>query len=100
MAVLAYLLPPLTGLAAYLGGSTPRARFHGLQAILFGVVWPALLYAASYVSIGATQAVFGFGVVVWVICLALTALGRDLRIPGVSRVLERAALSGPRSDAS
>jgi uncharacterized membrane protein len=97
MAALAYLLPPLTGLVAYLGGSTPRARFHGLQAILFGVVWPVLLYVVSYVSPVATQVVFVVGVVFWAFSLAVTALGRDLRVPGLRAALERAAWSGPRS---
>lgn len=96
MAALAYLLPPLTGLLAYITGSTPRARFNGLQAVTFGVSWPLLLYVASALSPRVTQGVFALGVVVWLVLLGATAFGAQPRLPGVGGFLERAAERGPR----
>lgn len=87
MAALAYLLLPLTGLIAYLKGPTVRVRFHGLQAVAIGLVWPVALYAASALSARATQAIYLLGAVVWIGFLVGTLIGRDPRVPGLSRAL-------------
>ena len=97
MAALAYLLLPLTGLFAYLKGSSARVRFHGLQAVTIGLVWPVALYAASVLSARVTQAVFLMGAVVWLGFLVGTLVGRDPRLPGVSRSLVRWARMSPVS---
>jgi hypothetical protein len=90
MAALAYLLPPVTGLVAYFTGSSLRTRWHGLQSIAFGLLWPALMFAGSAVSAGAAQLAFGVGTLVWLVLLAATATGMDPKLPGGSR-LKRAA---------
>ena len=91
MATLAYLLLPLSGIAAFLGGGSVRTRMHGLQAIVFGTLWPLGLYGASEISPGATKVVFAVGAVIWAVFLVGTLVGRDPMIPGLRGVLERAA---------
>lgn len=91
MAALAYLLLPLSGLIAFLAGSSPRLRFHGLQAIAIGTLWPAALYAAALGPASVVQAVFALGVTAWLVLLSSAALGKDLRLPGLGRFLEEAA---------
>jgi uncharacterized membrane protein len=95
MAALAYLLLPVTGLFAYAKGATQRLRFHGLQAIVFGTVWPAVLYICAYVGPGVTQAAFAVGAAIWIALMITAAIGRDLRIPLIGRVLERWAATAP-----
>lgn len=89
MAALAYLLLPVTGLIAFLKGPSVRVRFHGLQAVVIGSVWPVALYAASAVSARATQAVYLAGAVVWIGFFLGTLIGRDPRLPGLTRSLGR-----------
>lgn len=95
MAALAYLLPPVTGVIAYFRGRDPRVRFHGLQALLFGALWPLALYAGSAVGPGATFGAFVAGLGLWVILLAGTAIGRDPSLPGLRGVLRGAAARPP-----
>jgi uncharacterized membrane protein len=95
VAALAYLLLPVTGLVAYLKGSSRRVRFHGLQAIAIGLLWPLALYACTYAGPGATQAAFAIGGVVWVGFLASSAFGLTPRIPLLGPVLWRAAAGDP-----
>lgn len=95
MAALAYVLLPVTGLLAYFRGSTERIRWHGLQAIALGAVWPAVLYACAWVSPGATQVAFVAGAVLWLGLLASTALGKDVALPLIGEWLRRAANSVP-----
>ncbi len=92
MTALAYLFPPVSGLVAYLKGSTARTRRHGLQAIALGAVWPASLYVGSWLSPGVTQAAFALGALVWLFLLIATAAGRDPRLPGVAALVGRDAL--------
>ena len=91
MAALAYLAPPVSGAVAFFFGSQPRVRFHGLQSVAIGALWPILLYGASLLSARVTQAVFGLGVLVWIGSFAVAAAGRDLRLPVVGDVLASAA---------
>ena len=99
MAALAYVLLPISGLIAYLKGSSQRMRFHGLQAIFIGLVWPLALYACTYLSPGVTQACFAVGGAVWLTFLATAAFGADPRIPLVGAGLSRAARGDPRAPA-
>ena len=96
MASLAYVLLPVTGLVAYLTGTDARTRFHGLQAIAIGLVWPLLLYAAALGPAVAVQIVFVIGLLVWLGFLIATVARRDPRLPGIAGMLERLAATGIR----
>ena len=98
MAALAYVLLPISGLVAFLTGSTPRVRFHGLQAIVFGALWPVLLYAATWTSPVVTQLIGGAGLLLWVVLIIATALGRDLQLPLLGARLRTAAVAPVTSD--
>ena len=89
MAALAYLLLPVTGLVAYLTGRDPRTRWHGLQAIALGLVWPIALYVAAVGPALAVRSVFAVGAVTWIGFLIATAFGADPRLPLVGRGLQR-----------
>jgi uncharacterized membrane protein len=91
MAALAYVLLPLSGLAAFFNGSSPRVRLHGLQAIVLGLLWPASLYLCSLVTPGATQVAFAIGLLVWLVLMGGAAAGHDVRLPFVGELFERAA---------
>ena len=86
MAALAYLLPPLSGLLVYSMGRDQRARFHGLQAVVFGFLWPAAIYVGSLAGPTGTRVVFALGALVWIALIGMTALGRDPRLPGGRRL--------------
>lgn len=96
MATFAYLLLPITGLVALLSGRDARTRFHGLQAISLGLLWPVALYAAALGPSVAVQAVFVAGALVWLVFLFGTALGRDPRLPGLGRLLGAVAATGTK----
>lgn len=96
MATLAYLFPPLTGLAVYFVATSPRERFHGLQAIALGLLAAVSLYAASAISSDLTPFVFALWVLVWLILIVTSLLGRDARVPLLGRLLRRAAWGDPR----
>lgn len=91
VAALAYVLLPVTGLIAFLTASDARVRFHGLQAIVVGLVWALLLYAGSAVSEAITRAAFAVGFLVWLGFLAATAAGKDPRLPVIGRALAHTA---------
>ena len=74
---------------------SPRARFHGAQAIVVGLVWGAALYGASLASPAVTRAVWGIGALVWLVLLVGTALGKDPVVPGLRGLLEAAATDEP-----
>ena len=97
MAALAYVLLPVSGLIAYLKGSSQRVRFHGLQAISLGLVWPLALYACTYAGPGITQVGWAVGALIWVTLFVATALGANPRVPGMGGALWRAAWHDPRS---
>jgi uncharacterized membrane protein len=83
MALLAYLLPPVTGLFALLYGGNVRARLHGARSVALGVLLPAGLYVASLGPPLAVRVVAAAGVVLWVTWAAFAAAGREPRMPGV-----------------
>jgi uncharacterized membrane protein len=97
VAGLAYLLPPLSGLVAYLAAGDGRIRWHGLQSVLLGVVWPAALYAGSAVSPGITQTAAVCGLAVWLYFLVGAAAGRNPRWPVAGRWLRALAAESPRA---
>jgi hypothetical protein len=90
MSALAYLIPPVTGLFAYLKGSSPRVRLHGLQSVALGILWPSALYVGSWVSATATRVAFVAFVAIWIGLLVTTAFGWDPVVPGTRRALARA----------
>jgi len=89
MAGLAYLLLPVTGALAYFNGQKARTRFHGLQAVLLGVLWPAALYAGSAISPDATFVVAIGGAVIWLGFMLIALIGRDPRFPLIGKTLQR-----------
>jgi uncharacterized membrane protein len=91
VAAFAYVLLPVSGLIAYLKGATARTRFHGLQAIVFGAVWPVLLFAATWTTPLVTQVVGAAGALLWIALVVTTAVGRDLQLPLVGGSLRTAA---------
>jgi uncharacterized membrane protein len=97
MAGLAYILLPVSGAIAYFNARSPRIRFHGLQAIALGLVWPAALYGASAVSVRASQLVWAIGAIAWMALMLPAAFGKDLKIPVVGKLLQRAAVQSPKA---
>ncbi|MDQ3645799.1 MAG: hypothetical protein M3345_02555 [Actinomycetota bacterium] len=95
MPAFAYLLPPLSGLVAYVMGRSRLMRFHGLQSVLFGSVWPTILYACAWITPGATQVAFLLGAITWVALAVAAARGRDAGLPVVSPVLRDLAATDP-----
>jgi uncharacterized membrane protein len=100
VAALAYVLLPVSGLVAYLRGRSARTRFHGLQAVTLGLVWPLALYACTYLTPGATQLCWALGAVVWLVFLGATAFGANPRFPVVGKAIERVAQTDPRAVSS
>lgn len=98
MAALCYLLLPVTGVLGYFLGKRPRTRFHGLQAVALGLLWPLSLIAASEVSPTATRVALGVGAVVWIVLMGGAAVGKDLTVPGAGRWFRRWAEVSPRAD--
>ena len=96
MAALAYIFPPLSGLIAYLRGRTDRVRFHGLQSVLLGFLWPASLYLCSLITPGATQIAFVVMAALWLVAIVGTAFGKDPALPKLKGVLVSAASESPR----
>ena len=91
MAALAYLLLPLSGMIAFFSQTEGRVRFHGAQAVTFGLAWSVALFAGSALSATLTQIVFLLGAAIWLGLIIATATGRDIRLPLVGPVCARAA---------
>lgn len=91
MAALAYLVLPVTGMVAYFSGGTPRVRWHGLQAIVIGALWPAFLYLAVAVNESLVLPVALAGAAVWLVFLAGAAIGKDPSLPWIGRRLRELA---------
>jgi uncharacterized membrane protein len=85
MAALAYLMLPLSGVIAFLFAADPRVRFHGMQAIVFGLLWALALYGGAALSPTLTRVVAAVGALIWVVLLGATAAGRDPALPGLRR---------------
>lgn len=91
MAGLAYLLLPVSGAIAYFNGQRARTRFHGIQAVILGAVWPAALWGGSRIGPDVTFALAVGGAIVWIVFMGAALLGRDLRFPFIGKALERLA---------
>jgi hypothetical protein len=91
MAALAYLALPITGMLAYFTGRSPRTRWHGLQAIVIGALWPALLYIAARANDSLVLPVAVAGGAVWLVFLGGAAIGRDPSLPWLGRKLRELA---------
>ena len=100
MAALAYLFPPLSGAVAYWRARSERTRWHGLQSVVFGSVWPLLLYVAAHVYPGVTQVVWVMGAVMWIALMAGAAARKDVSLPGIGAWLRRAASHSPAGGSS
>ncbi|MFN2388721.1 MAG: hypothetical protein ABR575_03825 [Actinomycetota bacterium] len=101
MPALAYLLPPLSGAVAYFAGPDPVMRFHGLQSVVLGTLWPVLLYLAAAVGPGATQLAFVAGAGAWLVLASAAARRKEIGPPGVTALLRRLSQPDPRArDAS
>jgi uncharacterized membrane protein len=98
MAGLAYLFLPVSGLIAYFNGASGRMRFHGLQAVLIGCLWPLSLIICSKVSPGATQVAFVVGALVWLALMVPAFFGADPRLPGIGKLLRSAAENDPSAE--
>ncbi len=99
MSGLAYLLLPVSGALAFVLGRDPRLRFHGLQAIVLGLLWPLALYGGSAVSPATSRIVFFAGAVVWFGFAIAAAVGRDPKLPLVWERLQRLAQEDLRAEA-
>lgn len=91
---LAYLVPPVTGFWAFVRGADVRTKAHGFQSIVLGTLWPLGLYLGSWITPGATQAVFVVFVALWLALMLSTASGRGPVSPGLVRRLEEARATG------
>ena len=91
MAALAYLVLPVTGAIAYFSGQTPRTRWHGLQAIVLGALWPAAMYLAAAAGDALVAPVTIAGAAVWLLFLAGAAIGRDPSLPWLGPKLRELA---------
>jgi len=94
MAGLAYLLPPVTGLWAFMRGPDARTRAHGFQSVLLGVAWPAAMYVGSWITPGATQAIFIAFALTWLVLLVTAATGRGLVAGGLVGRIEEGDVKG------
>lgn len=91
MAALAYVFPPLSGALAFFNSSRAIVRFHGLQAVAFGLTWPLILYGCSAVSATATRLAFVSGFILWAALIIAAGRGGKLRLPLVGLVCARLA---------
>jgi uncharacterized membrane protein len=91
MAAIAYLALPVTGLLAYFSGRTPRVRWHGLQAIVIGALWPSFLYLAAALDDSLVLPVALAGAAVWLLFLAGAAVGKDPSLPWLGPKLRELA---------
>lgn len=91
MAALAYVLLPVTGMVAFFSQAQGRVRFHGAQAVAFGLVWSIALYGGSAISVKLTQLVFLLGALTWLGLIVITAIGRDVRLPVIGGACAKAA---------
>lgn len=91
MAGLAYLFLPVTGLLAYFSGKSPRVRWHGLQAIVLGALWPALLYLAGAGADSLVLPVAIGGAAIWLLFLLGALVGRDPSLPWLGPKLRELA---------
>ena len=109
--LLAYLIPPITGIIFFLiEKSNQVVRWHAAQSIVFGVAWIVLWIALTVLSmvlsaiipiIGTiigflvTFVVFIGGVILWIVCLIKGYSGTMWRMPFVALFADKILGAGP-----
>ena len=108
--LLAYLVPPITGIIFFLIEKTNQVvRWHAAQSIVFGIAWIVLWIAFTVLSMVLTAilpiigTIIGFliwivvflgGVVLWVVCLIKGYSGQMWRMPIIAPYADRLMGSG------
>jgi len=108
--LLAYLVPPITGIIFFLIEKTNQVvRWHAAQSIVFGIAWIVLWIALTVLSMVLTAilpiigAIIGFliwivvflgGLVLWVVCLIKGYSGQMWRMPVIAPYADRLMGSG------
>ncbi|HUP01793.1 MAG TPA: DUF4870 domain-containing protein [Gemmatimonadota bacterium] len=107
--LLAYLVPPITGIIFYLIEKRQAVvRWHAAQSIVFGVAWIVLWIVFSVLSmVLSTIPILGWiitlliwvvlfigGLVLWVICLIKGYSGEIWRMPFLAQYADRIYGSG------
>jgi uncharacterized membrane protein len=109
--LLAYLVPPITGIIFFLiEKSNQVVRWHAAQSIVFGVAWIVLWIALTVLSmvlsailpiIGTiigfliTFVVFIGGVILWIVCLIKGYSGTMWRMPLIAQFADKIMGAGP-----
>ena len=108
--LLAYLVPPITGIIFFLIEKTNQVvRWHAAQSIVFGIAWIVLWIAFTVLSMVLTAilpiigTIIGFliwivvflgGFVLWVVCLIKGYSGQMWRMPIIAPYADRLMGSG------
>lgn len=108
--LLAYLVPPITGIIFFLIEKTNQVvRWHAAQSIVFGIAWIVLWIALTVLSMVLTAilpiigTILGFliwivvflgGIVLWVVCLIKGYSGQMWRMPVIAPYADRLMGSG------
>lgn len=108
--LLAYLVPPITGIIFFLIEKSNRVvRWHAAQSIVFGIAWIVLwiLFTVATMVLGAAVPIVGTiigflvwivlalgGLVLWVVCLIKGYSGQMWRMPLVAPYADRLMGSG------
>jgi uncharacterized membrane protein len=108
--LLAYLVPPITGIIFFLIEKTNQVvRWHAAQSIVFGIAWIVLWIAFTVLSMVLTAilpiigTIIGFliwivvflgGVVLWIVCLIKGYSGQMWRMPIIAPYADRLMGSG------
>lgn len=102
--LLAYLIPPLTGIIFLLVEKSDRTvRWHAAQSTVFGIVWIILWFALTIVAtvISAVVPFFGLlawpiwvvvwigGLILWVVCLIKGYSGEVWRMPVLAEYADK-----------
>lgn len=111
--LLAYLVPPITGIIFFLiEKSNQVVRWHAAQSIVFGIAWIVLWVVFTIVSmvlsavIPIIGTIIGFliwivlflgGLVLWVVCLIKGYSGQIWRMPGIAPYADKLMGSGTAS---
>jgi uncharacterized membrane protein len=103
--LLAYLIPPLTGIVFFLIEKTNAVvRWHAAQSIVFGIAWVVLWVVFSVLSMVLSAAVpilgwiiglviwlviFAGGFILWIVCLIKGYSGTMWRMPFLAQFADR-----------
>lgn len=103
--LLAYLIPPVTGIVFFLLEKENRiVRWHAAQSIVFGVAWIILWVAVTILSLipfvgwiaGAILSILLFvvGCILWVVCLVKGYSGQMWRMPLLAQYADQVMGTG------